>query len=319
MDSQKKPIVVVGSINMDFVVKAPEIPRPGETLTGTEFQTHFGGKGANQAVAIARLGYPVAMIGMVGSDTHGEQLKSSLKDVGVGIDAVSTVEGSSGVASITVSASGENAIVVVAGANARVSPDYLDRHEETIKNAGMILAQLEIPIETIARLAELCERHRVPLILDPAPAQNLPHQTFAKIDWITPNQTESAFYAGQDSSASLLTPEQSAARLLARGCRGVVLKMGARGVYVAPSEGAAAFVPAFAVKAVDSVAAGDAFNGGFATALMRGESPFESARFGAAVAALSVTRAGAQTAMPSMEEVERFRKLMTNHANEIPA
>ena len=318
MSSQKKPIVVVGSINMDFVVNAPRIPTVGETLTGTGFQTHFGGKGANQAVAVARLGYPVTMIGLVGSDALGEQLKSSLHNVGVGVDAVGVVEGSSGVASITVSAAGENAIVVVPGANGRVFPDYLDRHEETIINAGIVLAQLEIPIETIAHLSELCERHKVPFILDPAPAHDLPLEIFERIDWITPNETEAAFYADQTAAGSVFTPQQSATRLLARGCRGVVLKMGSQGAYVATPEGSSKLLPAFLVEAVDTTAAGDAFNGGFATALMLGATPFQSARFGAAVAAVSVTRAGAQTAMPSSEEVERFLELRESRESELP-
>jgi ribokinase len=309
MSNRKKPIVVVGSINMDFVVTAPRIPSVGETLPGSGFQTHFGGKGANQAVAVARLGYPVAMIGMIGSDAIGEQLKSGLRDVGVDVDAVGIVEGSSGVASITVSDAGENAIVVVPGANARVSPEYLDRHEELIGNAGMVLAQLEIPLETVAHLAAFCARHRVPMILDPAPARDLPAEILEKVEWFTPNQTEATFYAGAGSTDDLRSPEQSVARLRSLGCRGIVLKMGGQGAYVVSPDGSARGVQAFPVKAIDTTAAGDAFNGGFATALMLGASPFESARFGGAVAAISVTRAGAQTAMPSMEEVARFLDL----------
>lgn len=304
MSSQEKPIVVVGSINMDFVVTAPRIPVVGETLTGADFQTHPGGKGANQAVAVARLGYPVAMIGMVGSDAVGEQLRKALKDAGVGVGAVGVADGSSGVASITVSAAGENAIVVVPGANAKVSAEYLDRHEELIGIAGMVLAQLEIPTETIVHLAEICARRGVPLMLDPAPACKLPAGIMGRVAWFTPNQTEAGFYAaGVDGSTSA---EESVERLRALGCRGVVLKMGERGAYVAAPDGAAAYVPAFRVEAVDTTAAGDAFNGGFAVALMRGLSVVESARFGAAVAAVSVTRAGAQSAMPSMEEVRRL-------------
>ncbi len=303
MASREKPIVVVGSINMDFVVSAARIPAVGETLTGTGFQTHFGGKGANQAVAVARLGYPVAMIGMVGSDAIGEQLKAGLADAGVVVDAVGVAEGSSGVASITVLAAGENAIVVVPGANARVSAEYLDRHEELIRSAGVVLAQLEIPVATVASLAEICARHGVPLMLDPAPACELPAGVMAKVAWFTPNQTEASFYARRADSVSA---EESVARLRSLGCRGVVLKMGEQGAYVATGDGPGGLVPAFSVRAVDTTAAGDAFNAGFAVARMRGASAVESARFGAAVAAVSVTRAGAQSAMPGRDEVERL-------------
>ncbi|MGA7524611.1 MAG: ribokinase [Acidobacteriaceae bacterium] len=307
MNIRPNPIVVVGSINMDFVVTAPRIPVTGETLTGSEFQTHFGGKGANQAMAVARLGYPVEMLGRVGTDVFGPQIRNVLHNAGVGISAVEVVGGSSGVASITVSDSGENAIVVVPGANGQVSPEFVDRHEKTIRNAGLVLAQLEVPMETIVHLAELCRRHQIPLILDPAPAQELPQDVFRSIDWLTPNQTEASVYSGRViSDGDEHAPQLAAASILAKGCRGVVLKMGSRGAYVASRDGVAAFIPAFTVDVVDTTGAGDAFNGGFATALMLGKSPAESAVFAAAVAAISVTRAGAQGSMPSMEEVDCF-------------
>jgi ribokinase len=315
ISSQKRPIVVVGSINVDFVAIAQRIPAAGETLAGRDFQTHFGGKGANQAVAVARLGYPVEMIGMVGSDVFGARIKSSLHSIGVGVDAVDVVEGSSGVASITVTASGANAIVVVPGANAHVSPEYLDRHEPMIRRAGIVLAQLEVPIETVSHLAELCWRHRVPLILDPAPAQQLPSEIFNKIDWFTPNQTESALYMGNDlPDREVLAPlEQIATSILAKGCRGVVLKLGSEGAYLSSPNRKGKWIPAFPVEALDTTAAGDAFNGGFATGLMIGKSPTESAVFAAAVAAISVTRSGAQPSMPSMEDVEDFLGNVANH------
>lgn len=307
MRISQHPIVVVGSINVDFVVKAPRIPLAGETLTGSDFQTHFGGKGANQAVAIARLGYPVEMIGLVGTDVFASQIKNSLFKSGVGVDAVEVVGGSSGVATITVSGSGENTIIVAPGANSQVSPDFLDRHEPIIRSAGLVLAQLEIPLETVAHLTELCRRYHIPLILDPAPARKLPEDIFSGVEWLTPNQTEASFYSGGVLAAGdEHTLQQAAASILAKGCRGVVLKMGSQGAYLASRDGLAAMIPAFPVDAVDTTAAGDAFNGGFATALMLGKSPSESAAFAAAVAGISVTRAGAQASMPSMEEVDRF-------------
>lgn len=307
MISKQKPVVVVGSINVDFVVTVPRIPVGGETLTGSDFQTHFGGKGANQAVAVARLGYPVQMIGVVGSDAFGAQVRQSLHDNGVGVDAVGFVEGSSGVTTITVSASGENAIAVVPGANAQLSPEYLNAYEDLIRRAGIVLAQLEIPMETVAHLADLCRRHHVPLVLDPAPARELPPDIFRKIDWFTPNQTESAFYIAADQSeCGASNDEQMAAGILAKGCRGVVLKLGSQGACVATAGGQVKRVAAFKVDAVDTTAAGDAFNGGFATGLMLGKSIEESAVFAAAVAAISVTRSGAQESMPSMIEVAQL-------------
>lgn len=307
MGSVGKPVVVVGSINVDFVVTARRIPVVGETLTGSDFQTHFGGKGANQAVAVARLGYPVEMIGMVGSDVFGPQVKESLEKAGVGTRAIEVADGSSGIATITVSYSGENAIVVVPGANAQVSPSYLDRHEDAIRDAGVVLAQLEVPTETVSYLAEMCARHEVPLILDPAPALELPPEIFSKIAWFTPNETECDLYAGRDRhDPAALAPERTAAAILAKGCGGVVLKLGAAGAYVASHDGLGQMIPAFPVDAVDSTAAGDAFNGGFATGLMMGKSAEESAFFASAVAALSVTRTGAQSSMPTMDEVARF-------------
>ena len=311
----KKPIVVVGSINMDFVVSAPRIPGQGETLTGTGFQTHFGGKGANQAVAVAQLGYPVSIIGMVGSDALGSQLQKHLRAMGVSTDAVGVCDGSSGVASIIVSSAGENAIVIAPGANSHVSPTHLDRHKEVIRNAGMVLTQMEIPLETILYLGDLCNRYEVPLMLDPAPAQELAPEVFGKIEWLTPNETEAGFYLGKSSSKVSSEPAESAAQFLARGCRGVVLKMSARGSYLVQTGEAGGYIPALAVDAIDTTAAGDAFNGGFATALMRGATPVESARYASAVAAISVTRAGAQTAMPTAEEVDEFLEGVTVDLN----
>jgi ribokinase len=301
-----KPIIVVGSINMDLVVAAERIPRPGETLRGTGFATYPGGKGANQAVAVARLGYPVAMIGMVGSDGFGEQLRESLRKVGVDDSAVGTAPGASGVAVITVAASGENSIVVHAGANAAVTPEYLERHAGLIADAGMVLAQLEIPVATIVRLAELCAKARVPLMLDPAPACSLPHGLFEKVAWFTPNATEAAFY-GSVAAFYRSAAEEPAARareLLKRGAAGAILKLGSEGAYLLDRDGNMGAIAPFAVQAVDTTAAGDAFNGAFAVASLRGKSPLESARFASAAAALSVTRAGAQGSMPTCAEVE---------------
>jgi len=301
---EKKNIVVVGSINMDLVANAAHIPAAGETILGNDFLTHPGGKGANQAVAAARLGASVAMVGQLGSDGLGQQLRESLKQAGVDTSAVGTVPGTSGVALITVAASGENSIVVVPGANSQVTPAYLDQHAELIRNAGLVLAQLEIPIETVVRLGELCAAASVPLILDPAPAQKLPKDLYKNVAWLTPNETEAGFYLGHALSDK--GPEAAAHELLEKGAQGVILKLGANGSYFAMKSGNEAGIQPFHVEAVDSTGAGDAFNGAFAAALMMGKSRLESAMFASAASAVSVTRAGAQASMATLEEVEQL-------------
>jgi ribokinase len=307
--SAQKPIVVVGSINTDLVAVTQRRPAVGETVIGSDFQIHPGGKGANQAVAVARLGYPVRLIGRLGSDTFGAELRTHLEKAGVDITGVSTTDGASGVAVIVVSGQGENSIVLAPGVNAKVTPEDLDANISILRSAGMVLAQLEIPLETIEYLARICARENVPLILDPAPARDLPPGIFKDIAWFTPNQTEAAFYLGnRPPESNPKAPADMAKMFLSNGCRGVALKMGTHGTYLASQDGMSGVVPAFSVHAIDTTAAGDAFNSGFATALMLGRSPLESAVFAAAVAAISVTRMGAQPSMPSMVEVEEFLK-----------
>jgi ribokinase len=299
-----KPVVVVGSINMDLVATADHIPAPGETILGTGFETHPGGKGANQAVAAARLGVPVQMIGQLGSDDIGKQLRAGLQSAGVDTAAVGTVPGSSGVALITVSAKGENSIVVASGANFQVTPAYLDQHADRIRSAGIVLSQLEIPLESVLHLAQLCADARVPLMLDPAPAQKLPDSLFKQVTWFTPNESEASFYLGRKVEHGA---EESAAReLLAKGVRGVILKLGDRGSYFAQASGNEVQINPFSVTAADSTGAGDAFNGAFAAALMLGQSRLEAAMFASAASAVSVTRIGAQASMPTMDEVQQL-------------
>ena len=310
--SSNKPIVVVGSINLDLVAVADRIPAIGETVIGTDFQIHAGGKGANQAVAAARLGYPVRIIGRIGNDAFGVELKTHLQKAGVDVSGVAVDEGASGAAVILVSSRGENSIVVAPGANSNVTPEYIEQNINAIQGAGIVLAQLEIPLESVEYLSTICARGKVPLVLDPAPARKLPAELIAETCWFTPNETEAAFYALENTGATgSPTAEQTARKLLAMGCEGVVLKMGSRGVYLASHTGIGEFVPAFEVKAVDTTAAGDAFNGAFAVGLMMGKSPGHSAVFAAGVAAISVTRMGAQPSMPTMAEVESF---MSQHA-----
>jgi len=297
----QKPIVVVGSINMDLVARTHHIPRPGQTVSGTGFETTPGGKGANQAVAAARLGYRVEMVGMVGEDVFGQALLDNLRSAGVGTAAVERVSGPSGVAPILLADSGENSIVVVPGANGKVDPACVDRHAELIRSAGMVLCQLELPMDTVSHVLALCAEAGVPVMLDPAPAAPLPDMTWSQVAWFTPNETEAAFFLNSESKA-----EDAAKQLLSKGLRGVVLKRGAEGVYLAIAGGEAGWVRAFPVEAVNTVGAGDCFNGAFAAALLEGLDAFQAARFASAAAAISVTRPGAQSSMPNRVEVDDF-------------
>jgi ribokinase len=294
----KKPIVVVGSINADLVCQVDRIPLCGETLLGSDFRIHPGGKGANQAVAAARLGCEVHLIGKLGDDAFGALLRKSLVESGVNISGIDTVKEASGVALIEVSAAGENSIVVAPGANAKVTPQDIDKHIGLLRSAGAVLAQLEIPLETVAYLALVCRHEQIPLILDPAPAQKLPDELLSAVTWFTPNETEAAFFT------DVQEPVQQREALFARGLTGIVLKRGEHGVSIASASGLRTEVPAFHVKTVDSTAAGDAFNGAFAAALMLGSDPTAAARFASAAAAISVTRAGAQPSMASRAEVD---------------
>jgi ribokinase len=304
MGAGEKPIVVVGSINLDLVAHADHIPTAGETVHGSGFQMHPGGKGANQAVAVARLGYPVKMIGKLGSDAAGQQLRAHLESAGVGLECVGQVEGASGVAMIVVAGDGDNCIVVTPGANADVTPGFVDLYVDVIRNASLVLTQLEIPIETVEHVADLCFQHHIPFILDPAPAQPIPENLLKRVSWFTPNETEAAFYVARPVDGNLeVRAHVLAQQLLAQGPAAVLLKMGAQGAYLATGQ-MEEQLEAIKVNAVDTTAAGDAFNGAFGVGLAIGKSPLESARFAIAAAALSVTRAGAQPSMPILREVE---------------
>ena len=301
-----KPIVVVGSINMDLVCSVERIPIPGETLSGRSFATFHGGKGANQAVAVARLGYPAHMLGKVGDDEFGARLRDGLQSAGVGVQSVTVGERlSSGVALISVDASGENSIVIVAGANGAIQPADVERWQALLGSAKMILMQLEIPMDAVECTAQIAEKLQVPVMLDPAPARELSASLLQKITYLTPNETEAGALCGASvAELNATTAPEYAASLLARGPRHVILKMGQRGAYALSQGGEAFSQPAFRVQAVDSTAAGDAFNGALAVALSRGGNLRQAARFAAAAAAISVGRAGAQPSMPRESEVE---------------
>ena len=246
MSDSRKPMVVVGSITMDLVTRTPRIPAIGQTLIGTKFETTPGGKGGNQAVAAARLGYPVAMVAKVGEDAYGPALIENLKRAGVETAAMMQASGSSGLAPMFVADDGLNAIVVVPGANGKMDRAAVDSNAELIRSAGMVLCQLEIPMDTLSHTLDVCARVGVPVMLDPAPAAALPETVWGQVAWFTPNETEAAFYVGDGADA-----EGSAKRLLAKGLRGVVLKRGGEGAYVAVSGGKAEWVRPFKVDAIE--------------------------------------------------------------------
>jgi ribokinase len=302
----QKPILVVGSINLDLVVGADHIPHVGETIIGNSYNTFYGGKGANQAVAVAKLGYPLAMVGNVGNDAFGTQLRNGLEEAGVDTTYVNTVEGASGVALITTGRGGENNIVVMPGANGHLTPKQLEKAATILEYAGFLLTQLEIPLETVEYLAQFAERHNIPLMLDPAPARELPENLLRKVSWITPNETETEEMLKTKFESGDQSYYAAAESLLDRGVKNVLLKLGSHGCLIAQGGLAKERVSAFSVNAVDTTGAGDAFNAGFAVALMRGSTVARSAVFASAVAAISVTRRGAQPSMPTWNEVKAF-------------
>jgi ribokinase len=299
-------IIVFGSINMDLVVRAPRLPNRGETLTGTTFTTVGGGKGANQAVACGRLGATTTMIGRVGDDTFGVTLLNSLRDYGVDTSGIITHSGlPSGIALITVDEAGENTIVIIPGANGAVGVEDVSRLGRMLGERRVLLLQLEVPMNTVMAAAQTARQlPSITTILDPAPAQSLPPELYGLVDIITPNETEATALSGvavlDEASADL-----AARRLIGYGAKQVIIKMGGKGVYWRQAD-TGRFFPAFSVQAVDTVAAGDAFNGGLAVALSDGL-PMETAiRWGQATAALSVTKGGAQPSMPDRASVTRL-------------
>lgn len=299
-------VVVIGSLNMDLVTRAPRLPRGGETLIGHSFTTVSGGKGANQAVAAARLGAQVAMVGCVGNDDYGVQLRDALLAEQVDCQAVSAVEDSSGVALIVVDDNSQNAIVIVAGANGAMTPAVIDRFDAVLQAADVVICQLEIPDATVGHALKRARALGKTVILNPAPASRpLPADWFAAIDYLIPNESEAAALSGLPVD-SLQTAENAASHLIALGAGKVIITLGAEGSLFASGKGFEHF-PAPKVKAVDTTAAGDTFVGGFAAALAGGKSEAEAIRYGQIAAALSVTRAGAQPSIPTMFDVQGFK------------
>lgn len=297
----EKSLLVVGSINLDLVAHAVRIPQPGETVPGTSYAEYHGGKGANQALGIARLGHPVIMLGCVGEDLYGQRLKSALATGGVDTAFLTSAPGPSGIAVIAHCTSGENSIIVVPGANAHVTASYLERHKDLIGGAAIILSQLEIPLATVEALAGFASGAHVPFILDPAPALPLPACLLGQVTWLTPNETEASTLLEQPTDN--MPDSEVAERLVATGVRNVALKLGGRGVFIAGKDTPSAMIPALNVQVVDTTAAGDTFNAAFAVKLVDGMSPYQAAQYANVAGAISVTRPGAQPSMPSADEV----------------
>ncbi|MBO9600002.1 MAG: ribokinase [Cohnella sp.] len=300
-------IVVIGSLNMDMVVSLNQRPRPGETVMGTHFFMNAGGKGANQAVAAQKLGASVAMIGKLGSDTFADQLLMSLEQVGVECGAIEKVEGQeTGIALVMLDEVGENSIIVAPGANLLLTPEDVRRHEQLIKQANLLMVQLEIPIETVMESVAIAKRYNVPVLLDPAPAQKLSAELLSMVDYIVPNETEIAQLTGRTVSDQV-TAKLAAVELLRSGVSTVFAKLGEKGVVVINTNSTHVVEP-YKVEAVDSTAAGDAFAGAVGAALVKGKDVWTAAKFASAIGALTVTRKGAQASMPSLEDAERFIK-----------
>ena len=302
--------VVVGSINMDMFAMVGELPRTGETVLGDSFFSAVGGKGANQATAIARLGTPVLFVAKVGDDLFGKQMLATLKGNGIDTRFVSTDnQSSSGVAMVNVDKAGENTVVVIPGTNQRLSKEDVLRAETEIAKAKVLVVQLEIPLETVDAALDLAKRYEVRTILNPAPSCRLPDGLFQKVDILTPNETELGRLVNENVSTKDGMKRVSQ-RLLELGVKTVVLTLGGEGVMVADKEGFRHY-PALPVKVVDTTGAGDAFTGGLAAFLTEGLDLDQAVKRAIEVAGYSVTKPGAQPSLPTRREFEEFIKMVT--------
>ncbi|MFQ2105991.1 ribokinase [Aeromonas rivipollensis] len=298
-------LVVLGSVNADHVLRVPHFPRPGETLTGHSYQVVPGGKGANQAVAAARLGAAVSFIARIGDDAIGRQMKTGFANDGIDVSAVELDDKlPTGIAIIYVSDEGENSIGLSTEANGALDIAMVKRHEAMIAGAHTLLLQLEVPLESVFEAAKLARSHGTRVVLNPAPAQPLSADLLALVDLITPNQTEAELLTGVK-----VTGEASAAQASARfhqmGIADVMITLGSQGVYCSNGQ-QQALIPGFRVEAVDTTAAGDTFNGALLAAELAGADFHSAVRFAHGAAALSVTRFGAQSSIPGKQEVDTF-------------
>lgn len=301
-------IVVVGSANVDLVVQAPHIPRPGETVLGRDFVMALGGKGANQAVGVARLGAEVVFLARVGKDSFGDQCLDGYAREGINTSYISLdPEEATGVALIVVANDGENSIAVASGANMRLKPELIADASEAFEGADGVLLQLEIPIETVVEAARIGRKHGIPVVLNPAPAQPLQPELLNLVDVLTPNRIELAQLLGvSENEVMAMDDERLAKHALGLGVPSVVITLGKEGALAAGSWGWTR-VPSFAVETVDTTAAGDAFNAGLAVALGRGGSNLpEATRYACACGALATTKFGAQPSLPDEEAVQHL-------------
>jgi len=301
-------IVVVGSINMDLVARMVHLPRPGETVSGESFQTISGGKGANQAVAASRLGARVVMIGRLGDDSFGTTLRQNLIAEGIDTDHVIETTGcSSGVALIGVESTGANAITVIPAANGRLSEDDVLSRRAIIAAANALIVQLETPIPTVAAALRIAKQHGVLSVLDPAPAAPLP-EALIQVDILSPNQSEAETLTGicvRDWDSA----ESAARELQRRGAKDVVIKLGSSGACLCSHDGKVQRISAVSADIVDTTAAGDAFTAALTVARCEGHSLADATRFGCLAGTLACTRFGAQPAMPTRAELERWTEL----------
>ena len=301
----KAKILVVGSSNTDMIVRVLRLPHPGETVLGGEFVTAAGGKGANQAVGAARAGGDVTFVARVGDDAFGEQAVAGFARDRIRTDfVIRDRRHPSGVALIVVGASGQNSIAVAPGANGHLSPADVKWAGRAFAAAQLLLIQLETPLETALAAAALAVQHRLPVILNPAPARPLPDTLLRRISILTPNETEAELLTGIKVTNDVAAA-RAADKLRARGAAAVVITLGRRGVFVSDTDGSRR-VPGFEVRAVDTTAAGDIFNGALAVAIAEGRKLDDAVRFGNAAAALSVTRLGAQPSAPTRARIQHF-------------
>ncbi|CAQ82148.1 MULTISPECIES: ribokinase [Photorhabdus] len=299
-------LAVVGSINADHILNLESFPRPGETVIGKQYQIAFGGKGANQAVAAGRSGADITFIACVGQDDIGSRICQQLAMDNVNTSSIEAIEGeTTGVALILVNQQGENVICINAGANAALTPEYFHRYQNIIKEADALLIQLESPLETVQLAAETAKQNNTKVILNPAPAQKLSDQLLSLVDIITPNETEVEYLTGitiKDNSDA----EKAAKVLHGKGIETVIITLGSCGIWLSEKGQKGKIVPGFKVKAVDTIAAGDTFNGALATALLEGKVMLSAVRFAHSAAAIAVTRQGAQPSIPWRNEIDTF-------------